>query len=83
MNYLKSYDESFSGWPTEHNDFMATACYPNINPSIKAEFVDIDRIYHYSVDENTIHCIHLMKDGTQQLHSPHKIGECPFCEYKK
>lgn len=81
MGYIYDYEDTYPSWSTEHNDFVRTACYP-IKPSIKEEFAEIYMIYHFKVTENRVYCIHLMNDGSEQLHPSHKIGECPFCEYE-
>ena len=78
-------EDQYPGWPTEHNDFLETVCYPHIKPSIKPEFREINTIYHYCSCKNAKKaiCIHHMKDGTLQKHKPHPVGKCSFCDYQK
>jgi hypothetical protein len=77
-------EKYYSRWPTDHDDFSSTYCYPFIRPSIKPEHIEIIRIYHYGPCEKAqeVFCIHIMEDDMIIQHNSHPVGECPFCDYK-
>jgi len=81
---LKNLDDKYPGWPTEHDDFFRTTCYPNIKPSIKPELTNILIVWHHGPCEEAeqVFCTCEMKDRTLVQHDSHLLVNAHFVTMK-